>query len=58
VTLEQAVKYLSSIERADQPLSVKSLRVKRRQSRARDAKTGTAELIDVTFSVSAFKLIS
>jgi type II secretory pathway component PulM len=58
VTLEQAVKYLSSIERADQPLSVKSLRVKRRQGRARAGKTDSAELIDVTFSVSAFKLIS
>lgn len=55
VSLKQAVSYLASIESADQPLSVKSLRIKRRPSRARGAKKETAEQIDVTFSVSAFK---
>ena len=57
VTLQQAVAYLSSIESANQPLSVKSLRVKRRPSRAR-GDTPTQDLIDVTFSVSTFKPIS
>ena len=57
VTLQQAVAYLSSIESANQPLSVKSLRVKRRPSRAR-GDTPTKDLIDVTFSVSTFKPIS
>lgn len=55
VSLKQAVSYLASIESADQPLSVKSLRIKRRPSRARGAKKEAAEEIDVTFSVSAFK---
>jgi len=55
VSLKQAVSYLASIESADQPLSVKSLRIKRRPSRARGAKNEAAEQIDVTFSVSAFK---
>ncbi len=55
VSLKQAVSYLASIESADQPLSVKSLRIKRRPSRARGAKKEAAEQIDVTFSVSAFK---
>lgn len=54
VTLQQAVAYLSSIERAEQPLSVKSLRVKRRPGRAR-GDTPAEDLIDVTFSVSTFK---
>jgi type II secretory pathway component PulM len=56
VTLQQAVDYLASIESASQPLSVKSLRVKRRPTRARGAAAAaSAELLDVTFSVSAFK---
>ena len=55
VTLEQAVTYLASIERADQPLSVKSLRIKRRPGRARKQDEKPADLIDVTFSVSGFK---
>lgn len=54
VTLQQAVAYLSSIERADTPLSVKSLRVKRRAGRARGDEPAQ-DLIDVTFSVSTFK---
>lgn len=53
VTLQQAVGYLSSIETADQPLSIKSLRIKRRTGLS--ASGETAELIDVTFSVSGFK---
>jgi type II secretory pathway component PulM len=57
VTLHQAVSYLTSIEEANQPLSVKSLRVKRRPSRARGDQPAP-DLIDVTFSVSAFKPIS
>ena len=55
VTLQQAVNYLASIERAQQPLSVKSLRIKRRPGRARKPNENAADLIDVTFSVSAFK---
>lgn len=55
VSLEQAVTYLASIESAAQPLSVKSLRIKRRLGRARNSKEKSADLIDVTFSVSAFK---
>ena len=58
VTLKQAVDYLSSIERAQQPLSVKSLRVKRRPSRSKGKDDQPRELIDVTFSVSAFKPLS
>jgi len=57
VTLEQAVAYLSSIESAEQPLSVKSLRLKRRPGRAR-ADQPAIDLIDVTFSVSTFKPLS
>jgi type II secretory pathway component PulM len=57
VTLHQAVSYLTSIEEANQPLSVKSLRVKRRPSRVRGDQPAP-DLIDVTFSVSAFKPIS
>ena len=55
VTLQQAVNYLASIESAQQPLSVKSLRIKRRPGRARKPNEDAADLIDVTFSVSAFK---
>jgi len=55
VTLEQAVHYLASIESTTQPLSVKSLRIKRRPGRARKPNAKAADLIDVTFSVSAFK---
>lgn len=56
VTLQQAVEYLASIERSRQPLSVKSLRIKRRPVRSRGASgEATAELLDVTFSVSAFE---
>jgi len=55
VTLQQAVSYLASIESAEQPLSVKSLRIKRRPGRARKADAKAADMIDVTFSVSAFK---
>ena len=55
VSLEQAVNYLASIESAEQPLSVKSLRIKRRPARTRKPDAKVAELIDVTFSVSAFK---
>jgi type II secretory pathway component PulM len=58
VTLQQAVVYLSSIERAEQPLSVKSLRVKRRPGRASRDGTTTPDLIDITFSVSTFKPLS
>ena len=54
VTLRQAVSYLSSIETNEQPLSVKSLRVKRRPGRARGDQPAQ-DLIDVTFSVSTFK---
>lgn len=56
VTLQQAVNYLASIETAPQPLSVKSLRIKRRSSASGAA--GGADLIDVTFSVSGFKPLS
>lgn len=55
VSLEQAVNYLASIESAEQPLSVKSLRIKRRPARTRKPDEKVADLIDVTFSVSAFK---
>lgn len=55
VTLQQAVSYLSSIESADQPLSVKSLRIKRRPARPRAGEEKPEDLIDVTFSVSGFK---
>lgn len=57
VTLQQAVSYLASIETAPQPLSVKSLRIKRRSSVGATA-AGGADLIDVTFSVSGFKPLS
>jgi type II secretory pathway component PulM len=57
VTLAQAIAYLSSIESAEQPLSVKSLRVKRRPGRAQPGQA-SQDLIDVTFSVSTFKPIS
>jgi type II secretory pathway component PulM len=55
VSLLQAVSYLESIESANQPLSVKSLRIKTRPSRAGKVDLMAANLIDVTFSVSAFK---
>jgi type II secretory pathway component PulM len=55
VSLQQAVSYLASIESAEQPLSVKSLRIKRRPGRARKPNAKAGDLIDVTFSVSAFK---
>ena len=55
--LRQAVAYRSSIENNDQPLSVKSLRVKRRPGRARGDQPAQ-DLIDVTFSVSTFKPLS
>ena len=55
VSLEQAVSYLASIESEQQPLSVKSLRIKRRPGRSSKGNDAGADLIDVTFSVSAFK---
>jgi type II secretory pathway component PulM len=57
VTLQQAVNYLASIETAAQPLSIKSLRIKRRSAAgaAGADSGGAADLIDVTFSVSGFK---
>lgn len=55
VSLKQAVSYLASIESASQPLSVKSLRIKRRPTRAGKSNGKTVDLIDVTFSVSAFR---
>jgi hypothetical protein len=55
VSLQQAVSYLASIESAKQPLSVKSLRIKRRPGRSSLSKDAAADQIDVTFSVSAFK---
>ena len=55
ISLQQAVQYLASIESAAQPLSIKSLRLKRRPGRATATKKNPADLIDVTFSVSAFK---
>jgi type II secretory pathway component PulM len=55
VSLKQAVSYLASIESAKQPLSVKSLRIKRRPGRSSLSKDAAADQIDVTFSVSAFK---
>lgn len=56
ISLQQAIQYLASIESADQPLSVKSLRIKRRPGRVTSKNKAPADLIDVTFSVSAFKL--
>ena len=55
VTLRQAVDYLSSIEAAAQPLSVKSLRIKRRPGPRRRASDASVDLLDVTFSVSSFR---
>lgn len=54
VTLAQAVAYLSSIEAEARPLSVKSLRIKSR-STGRSTADSPGDLLDVTFSVSAFK---
>jgi type II secretory pathway component PulM len=48
VTLPQVVSYLSGIESAAQPLSVKSLRMRTRQDKP--------ELLDVTFTVSSFEV--
>jgi type II secretory pathway component PulM len=55
VSLQQAVTYLASIEEESRPLSVKSLRIKRRPGRPGKGKEQTADLIDVTFAVSSFK---
>jgi type II secretory pathway component PulM len=55
ISLQQAVQYLASIESAARPLSVKSLRIKRRPGRATSTEKNPPDLIDVTFSVSAFK---
>lgn len=55
ISLQQAVQYLASIESAARPLSVKSLRIKRRPGRATSTQKNPPDLIDVTFSVSAFK---
>jgi type II secretory pathway component PulM len=56
VTLKQAIDYLASIEGSSEPLSVKSLRIKGRSGRPRTASgEAPAELLDVTFSVSAFE---
>ena len=49
VTLAQVVKYLNNIESAPRPLSIKSLRIK--------ARSDQAALLDVNFSVSAFKAL-
>ncbi|MEE8167110.1 MAG: type II secretion system protein GspM [Myxococcota bacterium] len=49
VTLRQAVDYLSSIEAAAQPLSVKSIRIKRRPGPRRRASDASVDLLDVTF---------
>jgi type II secretory pathway component PulM len=57
VTLQQAVGYLSSIESASQPLSVKSLRIKRRPGAGRGQNAAPVDLLDVTFSVSSFKTL-
>ena len=57
VTLQQAVHYLASIESASQPLSVKSLRIKRRPGRSRAGDEKPVDFIDVTFSVSSFKAL-
>lgn len=46
VTLEQAVKYLHSIESNQRPLSIKSLRIRNRADKS--------QRLDVSFSVSAF----
>jgi type II secretory pathway component PulM len=56
ISLQQAIQYLASIESANQPLSVKSLRLKRRPGRVTAKNKTPADLIDVTFSVSSFKL--
>ena len=49
VTLEQTVKYLHSIESADRPFSIKSLRIKRRSD--------GSNLLDTTFTVSSFEAV-
>ena len=45
----------SRIESAAQPLSIKSLRIKRRPARASTKEQKSVDRIDVTFSVSSFK---
>ncbi len=55
VSLQQAVTYLASIESTRQPLSVKSLRIKRRPGRVTTPGEKAEDQIDVTFAVSAFK---
>ena len=49
ITLEQAVRYLHSIESAERPFSIKSLRMKKRAD--------GSKLLDVTFAVSSFEPI-
>ena len=46
-TLAQVVRYLHRIESAEQPLSIKSLRIRTRADKP--------ELLDVTFTVSSFE---
>jgi len=50
VTLTQTIGYLHQIEASDRLLSVKSLRIKNRRTRGDEA-----QLLDVTFTVSAFE---
>jgi len=52
VTLAQVVNFLHKIESAQQPLSVKSLRVRTRSEQKGGAKV---DLLDVTFTVSSFE---
>jgi general secretion pathway protein M len=52
VTLAQVVNFLHKIESAQQPLSVKSLRVRTRSGQGAGAKL---DLLDVTFTVSSFE---
>lgn len=47
VTLTQAVNYLHNIESADQPLSIKALRIRTRPDKP--------DLLDVDFTVSSFE---
>lgn len=50
VTLRQATKYLNNLENEQRMLSIKTLRVKNTKSRG-----DTEDLLDVTFTVSAFE---
>lgn len=52
VTLAQVVNFLHKIESAEQPLSVKSLRIRTRSEQKGGAKV---DLLDVTFTVSSFE---